>query len=342
LSRLVPLLHLAQQRDLGHHLAARILRAALGHLADECARLVDLSLACQQRCAPHLHLDGLFGVVDPGQPRLGTGQVVLLLGRLGEHQPGLGEPLRKRGGERGRAWRVVVRRRGRVGLGERHVAQQGRCGELRLVQFDVQRTEREPGGCSVGRARGHGLHLRQRVDVTLQAGEHPCIEGPHGVALRRGLQMGNDDFFGLRRLLHQFEREQCRRLARRIECVGVAREREGTRHVGCRKPCPSFGHHHRRPCGRGVAVGLKHLLNERGRGDAVRVAREEPRHVGDQRVALGIRCELDERLQGRDRVGQAIHRHQQLHQETMCLGRLRHSTAPGLHRGECLLAGACL
>ena len=343
---LAPQLHVAQHLGLGEELGAAVGRRLLRRLADQFARFLDLALARQQRGAARLHLERALRVVDLGEPALGALVVVLLLGRLREQQPGLGAALLAPVGGRGGVVIVVVVGTGRrSGRGVLELAQIGlergdRLG--RVAQFDLQRAQRQPGRRHVRREASDRLELRRGIAIALRVGQHAHVVQAHAVVVGLRLQERVDDGLGRRRAAHQAGGEHGHRFVAGIVGVRLLQQRQRLGGVGHAQP----GARQRHACGSargrlGDPV-LHDALDQRGRLRLVAGAREEAGQRLDQPRPLGLGRELDQRAQGLDRFVGAIERHQQLDQVAVRLDRARQGAAPGHHRGERLVAGACL
>jgi hypothetical protein len=161
--RVLPELHVAQHLRFGEQLGAGVGRRLLRSKAHQFAGFLDLALARQQRGAPGLHFERALRVVDLGEPALGTLEVALLLGGLSQKQPGLRAALL--GGRRRRCRFVVILvvGSGCRGGGRRlqllQIGLERGGGFRRVAQFHVQRTERQPGWCHVGRDARDALQL---------------------------------------------------------------------------------------------------------------------------------------------------------------------------------------
>jgi hypothetical protein len=305
------------------------------------ARLRHLALAREQQRAPSLYFERPLRVVDARQSGFGGGKVAALFSGLGQQQPGLGEVLVRR-----TAVIVVVRvvrsRRCRLRLRQLHEALQRLFGRLRLLQFELQRAQRQPRSGHLGLLLGDDLQLRDRIGVTLHVDQRAGIGAPQQRVGLGGPQVLGDDAFGLGPHAHQFQRQQHRRAGIRLLRLRLACQCHRPLDIASGQPAAADGH--LRSCARVASadIRLQHLFDQGGGLALVGGAAHETRHRANDCRTLGRGRAGDQRAHRLGQVLHAVHRQQDLQLQAQRFQRLGPRRAPGTRGRQGLLASSGL
>ena len=198
-----------------------------------------------------------------------------------------------------------------------------------MLQFQVQRTQRQVGRRHV-RLRGGGrVQLRDGVGVALAGGEHAHVGQPQCRFARRLAQIVQHGGFGLGPFAHQFQRQQRWADCCGVQCETFAREAQGTVGLLGFEPGSAQRHAYGNPGGGLIAVRLEHLFHDAGHLARIIGALQETRQCGDDAAALGRRRLLQQRAQRLGDFSCPVQGQQDLHLHAQCVKRLWPRQAPG-------------